>query len=129
MTPDEKHKQRCKEYYRKTKDNLSEETKQKRREQGRIRSYNFYLRNKELCIQRSIESRRKNNTYTPKPKVIKPKVVVLKKNCKITDAQIKFVKSFDLFLMIKKRPRLRIWDKKISDWNVNDFNKFKKLTQ
>jgi len=112
------------QYYLRTKDNLSEEVKQKRREQARLRQKAFYENNKELVKMRidlcRIESEEKKL-------IIKTEIEKL--NQKITNSEIKFIKSINLSNYIKLNPRLKIWHKKISDWTFKDYNKLILLTK
>ena len=122
MNAREKNKIKCKEYYLKTKDNLSEEVKEKRREQAKVRQRRFYEKNKELCKLRVYKTRIKK---LENKEVIKTKLQ--KYECLITESEIKFIKELNLTLTIKKAPRLTMWNKKISQWNFKDFKKLQSL--
>ena len=122
MNAREKNKIKCKEYYLKTKDNLSEEVKEKRREQAKVRQRRFYEKNKELCKLRVYKTRIKK---LENKEVIKTKLQ--KYECLITEREIKFIKELNLTLAIKKAPRLTMWNKKISQWNFKDFKKLQSL--
>jgi hypothetical protein len=122
MDAKEKNKIKCREYYLKTKDNLSEEVKEKRREQAKVRQKIFYERNKELCKLRVYKTRIKN---LENKEVIKKKLQ--KYECLITESEIKFIKELNLTLAIRKAPRLTMWNKKISKWNFKDFKKLQSL--
>lgn len=122
MNAREKNKIKCKEYYLKTKDNLSEEVKEKRREQAKVRQRRFYEKNKELCKLRVYKTRIKK---LENKEVIKTKLQ--KYECLITESEIKFIKELNLTLVIKKAPRLTMWNKKISQWNFKDFKKLQSL--
>ena len=122
MNAREKNKIKCREYYLKTKNNLSKEVKEKRREQAKVRQKRFYEKNKELCKLRVYKTRIKN---LKNKEVIKTKLQ--KYECLITESEIKFIKELNLTLAIKKAPRLTMWNKKISQWNFKDFKKLQSL--
>lgn len=122
MNAREKNKIKCREYYYKTKDNLTEEVKAKRREQSKIRSKRFYEKNKELCKLRINKTRVMNNE---KINEINSKIKHFENL--ITQNEIEFIKSLNLFLVIKKAPRLTMWDKKINEWTFKDYNKLQSL--
>jgi hypothetical protein len=123
MSYSDYNKKRCKEYYYRTKDNLSDETKQKRREQARLRQRTFYLKNKELIKLRVNLCRIEN-----KEKKEKIKIELEKLNNIITDKEIKIIKSMNLIDYIKQSPRLKMWNKKVSEWTFKDYNKLLSLT-
>jgi len=123
MDAKEKNKIRCKEYYRKTKGTLSEEVKAKRREQCKIRQRRFYEKNKELCKMRVYEHRAKNQ-YIKEYLIDKIKGL----NNLITEKEIQIIKSLNLTPIIKKAPRLKMWDKKINLWTFKDYKKLEALT-
>jgi len=122
MDAKEKNKIKCKEYYYKTKDTLSDEVKAKRREQCRLRQKRFYEKNKELCKLRVYELRAKNlhikEHFSKKIKVL---------NNLITEKEIQIIKSLNLSTLIKKAPRLKMWDKKINLWTFKDYKKLEAL--
>lgn len=121
MDAREKNKIKCREYYYRTKDNLSEEVKAKRREQSKIRSKRFYEKNKELCKLRINKTRVKNE------KINEIETKIKHFDNLITQNEIQFIKSLNLLLVIKKAPRLTMWDKKINEWTFKDYNKLQSL--
>lgn len=122
MDAREKNKIKCREYYLKTKDNLSEEVKEKRREQAKIRQKRFYEKNKELCQLRVYQTRIKK---LENKELIKTKLQRFENL--ITESEIKFIKELNLTLVIKKSPRLTMWNKKINQWTFKDFKKLQSL--
>jgi len=122
MDSREKNKIKCKEYYYRTKNNLSEEVKEKRREQAKVRQKRFYEKNKELCKLRVYNTRIKNAN---KKETIETKLKKFENL--ITEIEIKFIKELNLTLVIRKAPRLTMWNKKISQWNFKDFKKLQSL--
>lgn len=122
MDAREKNKIKCKEYYYRTKDNLSEEVKAKRKEQARVRALRFYHKNKELCKLRIYNTRIKNQMKKNDIEVKLQRFENL-----ITEKEIKFIKELNLTLVIKKAPRLTMWSKKISQWNFKDYKKLQSL--
>lgn len=122
MNAREKNKIKCKEYYYRTKDNLSEEVKAKRKEQARVRALRFYHKNKELCKLRIYNTRIKNEMKKNDIEVKLQRFENL-----ITEKEIKFIKELNLTLVIKKAPRLTMWSKKISQWNFKDYKKLQSL--
>lgn len=121
MDAREYNKKKCKEYYYRTKDNLSEEVKQKRREQAKIRARVFYSLNRELC----------RNKVQIVRKLDKKEYIEKIKNLynKISTEDIKYIRSLNLIELIKKKPRLKMWDKKINDWTYADFYKLKAIIE
>lgn len=122
MDAKEKNKIKCKEYYHRTKDNLSDDVKEKRREQAKVRQKRFYQKNKELCQLRVYNTRIKNAN---KKESIETKLKKFENL--ITESEIKFIKELNLTLVIRKAPRLTMWNKKISQWNFKDFKKLQSL--
>lgn len=122
MDAREKNKIKCRKYYLKTKDNLSEEVKEKRRQQAKIRQKRFYEKNKELCQLRVYQTR--VNKLENK-ELIKTKLQKFENL--ITENEIKFIKELNLTLVIKKAPRLTMWNKKINQWTFKDFKKLQSL--
>jgi hypothetical protein len=122
MNAQEKNKIKCKEYYHKTKNNLSEEVKQKRREQTNERVKKYYHRNKELCKLRIYKTRTKKES-----KLKNIENLLTKYDSLITENEIKLIKRLDLLPIIKKAPRLKMWSKKINEWTFKDFEKLETL--
>lgn len=122
MTTQEKNKIKCKEYYYKTKDNLSLEVLEKRRQQAKIRARKFYYLNKDLCkIRVSL------NRYNNQKQKNKLEERMDKLNSLISEKEIKFIKSNNISILIKKSPRLKMWEKQIKLWTHKDFNKLLSL--
>jgi hypothetical protein len=122
MNAQEKNKIKCKEYYYRTKDNISEEVRQKRREQAKVRQKRFYEKNKELCQLRVYNTRIKNLN---KKETIETKLKTYENL--ITDKEIQIIKSLNLVSIIKKAPRLTMWNKKINQWSFKDYSKLQNL--
>lgn len=122
MDAREKNKIKSKEYYYRTKDNLSEEVKAKRKEQARIRALRFYHKNKELCKLRVNKTR-----VNDESKINEIETKIKHFDTFITQSEIQFIKGLNLVLLIKKAPRLTMWDKKINEWTFKDYNKLQSL--
>ncbi len=118
MDAREKNKIKCKEYYLATKDNLTPEQKERRKETARKAQRNFYYKNKELCKLR-IYLTRYTNEFSKE--IIENKLKLL--DSFITEKEILFIKSLDTISLIKKAPRLTMWNKVLSQWTFKDFNK------
>lgn len=127
MDAREYNKKKCREYYYRTKDNLTEEQKERRRETSRLAQKRFYEKNKELCKFRTAEIRLRKK----EEKLIIKKNELSEKRIKfynlITQKEIQFINSLNLHSLIKKSPRLTMWDKKINEWTFKDFNKLQSL--
>ena len=122
MTAQEKNKIKCRDYYYKTKNNLSLEVIEKRRQQAKLRAKRFYLLNKDLCKIRSSLNRYNNQKQKDK---LEEKMNKL--NSLISEKEIKFIKSNNISILIKKSPRLKIWEKQVKLWTYKDFNKLLSL--
>lgn len=121
MTAREKNIKRCKEYYQRTKDNLTDAQKERRRETARIAQKRFYLKNKDVCIERNSRCRKERT----KNKILLPKASIAKD--KISIQRVIELKEINFSTYICKFKRMKIWDKKLIDWTNEDYNKFKKL--
>lgn len=118
MDPREKNKIKCKLHYERTKGNLTHEQKERRKESARKAQRNFYYKNKELCRLRIYVTRYRNDI---KKQLAENRLTLL--DSLITKKEIDFIKALDTIQLIKKAPRLTMWNKVLSQWTFKDFNK------
>ena len=95
---------------------------EKIKQQANERQKTFYQKNKKLCQLRVYKTRIKNPI---KKELIE--IELQKLNNTITQKEIIFIKSLNLITIIKKAPRLKMWNKNLNKWTFKDYSKLQNL--